>query len=295
MRPRRSSCSLRSKSRYQLDAKLEIVVEKGLVWWPKHWNNNQVVGMVWSCSCSLRFQQIEFSLRMWNQNELNNQLGIPFGRNQINSCSFEKQCINQLENSGWSGLLDWSILLSFLKTWNQNIVGNELEVGKQSRNNNELKCSKSSFVAWNCCVRSLRIHRVNAFDNKLGTAVVKMDHGFLKKRLADQLTWLSLILLWRWWSRAWQLKRHSTMRGRPNLAAIGSGTLEWIWQSTWIWMYLFSWEAWRALPIGKHSLTRLRWDTWHTLPIRKCSLTCDEVTGLLPNENEPNKSILNFD
>jgi hypothetical protein len=29
-----------------------------------------------------------------------NQLGIPFGGNQIGSCSFEKQCINQLENSG---------------------------------------------------------------------------------------------------------------------------------------------------------------------------------------------------
>ncbi len=44
--------------------------------------------------------------------------------------------------------------------------------------------------------------------------------------LANQSTWLSLILLWCWWRWAWWLKKHSTMRGRPNLAVIGSGTGE---------------------------------------------------------------------
>ena len=65
--------------------------------------------------------------------------------------------------------------------------------------------------------------------------------------LADRLIWLSLILLWCWWSRAWQLKRHSTMRGWPNLAAFGSGIFEWIRQSTWMRMHLICCDVWHAL------------------------------------------------
>ncbi len=56
-----------------------------------------------------------------------------------------------------------------------------------------------------------------------------------------QLTWLSLLLLWFWSSQAWQLKRYSTMRGRPNLAAIGSGTVVWIQKSTWMWIAFCFW------------------------------------------------------
>ncbi len=96
--------------------------------------------------------------------------------------------------------------------------------------------------------------------------------------LANQLTWLSLILLWCWWSQAWQLKRHATMRGQPNLAAIGSGTFEWIQQLTWMWIDLICCDIWHALPIGRCSLSHVIWDIEHTLPIGKRSLTRDEVT-----------------
>ncbi len=56
-----------------------------------------------------------------------------------------------------------------------------------------------------------------------------------------QLTWLSLLLLWCWRSQAWQLKRYSTIRGWPNLASIGSGTVVWIQKSTWMWVAFCFW------------------------------------------------------
>ncbi len=64
------------------------------------------------------------------------------------------------------------------------------------------------------------------------------------------------------------------MRGQPNLAAIGSGTVVWIRQSaTWIQIHLICWDSWHALQFGKCSLTCVSWDTWHALPIGKRRLT----------------------
>ena len=83
---------------------------------------------------------------------------------------------------------------------------------------------------------------------------------------------------WFWCSQAWQLIRHSTMRGQPNLAAIGSGTVAWIRQSTWMQIHLICCDIWQALPIGRRSLYRVIWDIEHALPIGKLSLTRDGVT-----------------
>ena len=92
------------------------------------------------------------------------------------------------------------------------------------------------------------------------------------------IMWRCYMKLLCWWSWAWQLKRHLTMRGQPNLAAIGSGTFEWIRQSTWMQIYLICCDIWHTLPIGRHSLSRVIWDIEHALPIRKHSLTRNEVT-----------------
>ncbi len=81
-----------------------------------------------------------------------------------------------------------------------------------------------------------------------------------------------------WWSRAWQLKRHSTIRGRPNIAAIGFGTFEWIRQSPWMQIHLICCDIWHTLPIERRSLSHVIWDIEHVLPIGKHSLTRDEVT-----------------
>ncbi len=62
------------------------------------------------------------------------------------------------------------------------------------------------------------------------------------------------------------------MRSRPNLAAIGSGTFE------WMQIHLICCDIWHALPIERCSLSCVIWDIEHMLPIGKHSLTRDEVT-----------------
>ena len=55
----KSSCSLRSKNRYQLDNQLEVVAEKGLVWSSKHWSNNELGECV-----------AEIGWKTWHNNKL---------------------------------------------------------------------------------------------------------------------------------------------------------------------------------------------------------------------------------
>ncbi len=75
-----------------------------------------------------------------------------------------------------------------------------------------------------------------------------------------------------WWNRLWN---DFWMNPTINLNA---NTFDLLWhlaRATKWKMQLAScdWDIEHALPIGKHSLTRVSWDTWHTLPIGKRSLT----------------------
>jgi hypothetical protein len=69
---RRSSCSLRSKTWYQLDNQLEVVVEKGLVWSSKHGSNNQLGECV-----------AEIGWKTWHNNKLANMILVEMGRSSM--------------------------------------------------------------------------------------------------------------------------------------------------------------------------------------------------------------------
>ena len=168
----------------------------------------------------------------WSPSETESRLAIEkafVDEKSTNSCfGWNQSTIN----------INWKLVTDTSIYWKMGWVMLMRSFGCRSRESNSALCiSATEFDNW---ILAFGLMKVTISRRWLDASLVSK---ILSTRFAS--------------SDSLQLKRHLTIRGRLKLAAIGSGTFEWIRQSTWMQIRLICCDIWHALPIGRRSLSHV--------------------------------------